>query len=100
MLSRPVRLSAGQEFHLRHCAHCGRAAQRAKSFESGLRKALDIPVPVGIEGRVLHRRDIRQHWRWAIGAVAGVLFLSGALWMSESPRWAQARPVPVAHNAR
>lgn len=87
----PAALSTGARAHLRQCPRCAALAADALRQEARLRRAMEVPVPEGLEQRVLlrqrlqHRRGRRRAVRWALAA--GVLLAVAAAW--------QLRPVPV-----
>ncbi len=91
--SDPHASGADAREHLRNCPACAEAQARALAFESVLVRALAVPVPEGLAGRVLltrlsgarQRERTRRHRTvWAALAVAAGLTL--AIGIARYPR--------------
>lgn len=87
----PSALCAGAREHLEQCPRCAALAGAARREEARLRQAMEVPVPEGLEERVvlrqrLHRRRQRRTaTRWALAA--SVVLALAAAW--------QLRPEPL-----
>jgi len=80
--------------HLEQCSACNAMAMNAGRLDQHLGRAMrDVPVPVGMKGRILQRladqrAAVRRHWlkrAGAFAAVAAALLLT--LWLGSGRPW-------------
>lgn len=80
--------------HLQSCRSCAEAYARAQAFEAHLATAFAVPVPAGLEDRILlaqltrersGRRSGRSRLRWIGLAAAAGLVLALGLWQWRAP---------------
>jgi len=75
-LADPYRLPADAQAHLAGCPLCQAFARRIDAHEHRIARALDVPVPEGLEDRLLLGLRGRRHWPWRSLAVAASVVLS------------------------
>lgn len=86
--------SAAMQAHRRDCPACAQGHARALGFELALRRSLKVPVPAGLEDRILlaqatlDRRDHgsrRRRWLVGVASAASVVLVAGVAWLWSGP---------------
>lgn len=93
-LADPTRLPPEAHAHLRGCAACQAFAQRADHMEAQYARALAVPLPEGLDERILLAVQARRAlpWRaWAMAATVVLTLGTGSLMWSRSLSYDPAR---------
>ncbi len=78
-LADPKRLSGAAQQHLAGCALCQAFARRVDKMEAAIADTLSVPVPEGLNERILLRVHKKQKTAWRALALAATLLLTVAI---------------------
>ncbi|MDB5888733.1 MAG: hypothetical protein JWM03_1605 [Rhodocyclales bacterium] len=78
-LADPKRISSDAQEHLADCALCQAFARRIDKMEAAVAETLSVPLPEGLNERILLRVHKKQKTAWRTYALAATLLLTVAI---------------------
>ncbi|HEV2111803.1 MAG TPA: DUF3379 family protein [Gammaproteobacteria bacterium] len=99
----PRRLEPGVAEHLKGCAACAAFVRDTQALDARLERALNVPVPEGLEARIVldaslkHRPRLMRPWLAAAASALLTLALATAAYMHQHPAGDDLAGAVVAH---